>query len=83
MIKVNEELQENQKKLLRADAIPSSSEPSQAPPFVDQPLPHQEPPTGEAAEPSFPQHHSTSLKRYHFLPIFNRFCHIEDNVQLG
>ncbi|RVW47629.1 Retrovirus-related Pol polyprotein from transposon opus [Vitis vinifera] len=58
------------KKLLRADAIPSSSEPSQAPPFVDQPMPHQEPPTGEAAEPSFPQHHSMSLRRYHFLPIF-------------
>ncbi|RVW69206.1 Retrovirus-related Pol polyprotein from transposon 297 [Vitis vinifera] len=42
-------------------AIPSSSEPSQAPHFVDQPMPHQEPPTGEATEPSFPQHHSTSL----------------------
>ncbi|RVW76984.1 Transposon Ty3-I Gag-Pol polyprotein [Vitis vinifera] len=29
--------------------------------------PHQEPPIGEAAEPSFPQHHSTSLKElfYH------------------
>ncbi|WKA06911.1 hypothetical protein VitviT2T_024789 [Vitis vinifera] len=35
-------------------AIPSSSEPSQAPSFVDQLMPHQEPPTGEAAEPSFP-----------------------------
>ncbi|KAL6340658.1 hypothetical protein AAG906_010566 [Vitis piasezkii] len=35
-------------------AIPSSSEP----------------PTGEAVGPSFPQHHSTSLRRYHFLPIF-------------
>ncbi|RVW88186.1 Pol polyprotein [Vitis vinifera] len=58
--------------------FPSSSEPSQAPPFVDQPMPHQEPPTGEAAE-----HHSTSFRRYHFLPIFNRFYHIEDNVQLG
>ena len=46
-------------------AIPSSLEPSQAPSFVDQPMPHQEPPTGEAAE-----HHSTSLRRYHFLPIF-------------
>ncbi|RVX13140.1 Retrovirus-related Pol polyprotein from transposon 17.6 [Vitis vinifera] len=34
---VKEELQENRKKLLQADAIPSSSEPSQAPPFVDQP----------------------------------------------
>ncbi|RVW61562.1 hypothetical protein CK203_065661 [Vitis vinifera] len=44
--------------------FPSSSEPSQAPPFVDQPMPHQEPPTGEAAE-----HHSTSFRRYHFLPI--------------
>ena len=54
MIKVKEELQENRKKLLRADAIPNSSEPSQAPPFVDQPLPHPEPPTGETAEPSFP-----------------------------
>ena len=51
-------------------AIPSSLEPSQAPPFVDQPMPHQEPPTGEAAEPSFPQHRSMSLRRYHFLPIF-------------
>ncbi|RVW85825.1 hypothetical protein CK203_055406 [Vitis vinifera] len=58
-----EELQENRKKLLLADAIPSSSEPSQAPPFVDQPMPHQEPPTGEATEPSFPQHHSMSLRR--------------------
>ncbi|RVW19133.1 hypothetical protein CK203_095143 [Vitis vinifera] len=36
-------------------AIPSSAEPSQAPPFVDQPMTHQEPPIGEAAEPSFPQ----------------------------
>ncbi|RVW78552.1 hypothetical protein CK203_049784 [Vitis vinifera] len=51
-------------------AIPISSEPSQAPPFVDQSMPHQEPSSGEAAEPSFPQHHSTSLRRYHFLPIF-------------
>ena len=51
-------------------AIPSSSEPSQAPPFVDQPLSHQEPPIGESAEPSFPQHHSMSIKKYHFLPIF-------------
>ncbi|WKA10545.1 hypothetical protein VitviT2T_028110 [Vitis vinifera] len=59
-----EELQENGKKLLRAHAIPSSSEPSQALPFVDQPMPHQEPPTGEAAKPSFPQHHSTSLRRF-------------------
>ena len=58
-------MQENRKKLLRAHAIPSSSEPSQAPPFVNQPMPHQEPPTGEAAE-----HHSTSFKRYHFLPSF-------------
>ncbi|WJZ98622.1 hypothetical protein VitviT2T_017134 [Vitis vinifera] len=40
-----EELQENRKKLLQADAIPNSSEPSQTPPFVDQPMPHQEPPT--------------------------------------
>ena len=50
-------------------AIPSSSEPSQAPPFVDQPMPHQEPPTGEAAEPSAYQHHdsthgSLALKAY-------------------
>ncbi|RVW21827.1 hypothetical protein CK203_108575 [Vitis vinifera] len=52
-------------------AIPSSSEPSQAPPFVDQPMPHQEPPTGEAAEPSFPQHHSTSLRRYPLPPYFS------------
>ncbi|RVW19424.1 Retrovirus-related Pol polyprotein from transposon 17.6 [Vitis vinifera] len=78
-----EELQENRKKLLRADAIPSSLEPSQALSFVDQPMPHQEPPTREAVDPSFPQPHSTSLRRYHFLPIFNRFYHIEDNVQLG
>ena len=28
--------------------FPSSSEPSQTPHFVDQPMPHQEPPTGEA-----------------------------------
>ncbi|RVW34954.1 hypothetical protein CK203_098259 [Vitis vinifera] len=45
--------------------FPSSSEPSQALPLVDQPMPHQEPPTGEAAE-----HHSTSFRRYHFLPTF-------------
>ena len=32
--------------------------------------PHPEPPIGEAVEPSFLQHHSTSLRRYHFLPIF-------------
>ncbi|RVX06311.1 putative mitochondrial protein [Vitis vinifera] len=36
-----------------------------APPFVDQPMPHQEPSIGEAAE-----HHSVSLRRYHFLPMF-------------
>ncbi|RVW19668.1 Retrovirus-related Pol polyprotein from transposon opus [Vitis vinifera] len=42
----------------------SSSELSQAPPFVDQLMPPQEPPTGEAAEPSFPQHHSTSLRSF-------------------
>nr|CAN64115.1 hypothetical protein VITISV_008525 [Vitis vinifera] len=78
-INSKEELQENRKKLLRADVIPSSSEPSQGPPFLDQTMPHQEPPTGEATEPSFPQPHSTSLRRYHF----NRFYHIEDNVQLG
>ncbi|RVW73740.1 Retrovirus-related Pol polyprotein from transposon 17.6 [Vitis vinifera] len=44
-------------------AIPSSVKPSQAPPFVDQPMPHQEPPTGEAAE-----HHSTSLRRICYRP---------------
>ncbi|KAL6347688.1 hypothetical protein AAG906_026217 [Vitis piasezkii] len=38
-----------------------SSKPSQAPPFVDQPMPHQEPPIGEAAEPSFPHTNSLSL----------------------
>ncbi|KAL6318434.1 hypothetical protein AAG906_041199 [Vitis piasezkii] len=27
-------------------------------------MPHQEPPTGEAVEPSFHQHHSTSLRSY-------------------
>ena len=70
MIKVNEELQENQKKLLRADAIPSSSEPSQAPPFVDQPMPHQEPPT---------RHSGGTTSSLFFSP----FDHIEDNVQLG
>ncbi|RVW82834.1 hypothetical protein CK203_051192 [Vitis vinifera] len=48
--------------------FPNSSKPSQAPPFVDQPMPHQEPPTGEAAE-----HHSTSFRRYHFLPIVQSF----------
>ncbi|KAL6310910.1 hypothetical protein AAG906_028044 [Vitis piasezkii] len=42
-------------------AIPSPPEPSQAPPFVDQPMPHEEPPTGEAAEPSFPQHHPPTI----------------------
>ncbi|RVW11790.1 hypothetical protein CK203_089777 [Vitis vinifera] len=42
-------------------AIPSSSEPSQVPPFVDQPMSHEEPPTGEAAEPSFPQHHPPTI----------------------
>ncbi|RVW83974.1 Retrovirus-related Pol polyprotein from transposon 17.6 [Vitis vinifera] len=47
-------------------AIPSSSEPSQAPPFVDQPMPHQEPPTGEAAEPS-----STSLQEVPLPPYFS------------
>ena len=38
--------------------IPSPPEPSQAPPFVDQPMPPEEPPTGEAeaAEPSSPHH---------------------------
>ena len=43
--------------------IPSPLEPSQAPPFVDQPMPHEEPPTGEAeaAEPSFPQHHPPTI----------------------
>ncbi|RVW12135.1 hypothetical protein CK203_108138 [Vitis vinifera] len=52
------------------EAAPSSSEPSQAPHFVDQPMPHQEPLIGETAEPLFPQHHFMSLRRYHFLPIF-------------
>ncbi|RVW67362.1 putative mitochondrial protein [Vitis vinifera] len=47
-------LLEPQESLIRE----GSSEPSQAPPFVDQPMPHQEPPTGEAAE-----HHSTSFRR--------------------
>ncbi|RVW25890.1 Retrovirus-related Pol polyprotein from transposon opus [Vitis vinifera] len=65
------------------EVVPSSSEPPQAPPFVDQPLPHQEPSTGETVEPLFPQHHFMSLRRYHFLLFFNRFCHIEDNVQFG
>ena len=64
-------------------AIPSPPEPSQAFPFVDQPMPHEEPPTGEAAEPSFPQQtpcHSGGTTSSLF---FNRFYHIEDNVQLG
>ncbi|KAL6344218.1 hypothetical protein AAG906_035443 [Vitis piasezkii] len=78
---------ENRKKLLRADAIPSSSEPSQAPPFVDQPLSHQEPPTGDVAELSFPQHHSTSLKRTFQLPrsdmseSSDRIFHIRNSVR--
>ncbi|RVW72386.1 hypothetical protein CK203_056239 [Vitis vinifera] len=42
-------------------AIPSPPEPSQASSFVDQPMPHEEPPTGEAAEPSFPQHHPPTI----------------------
>ncbi|RVW64003.1 hypothetical protein CK203_049359 [Vitis vinifera] len=44
-------------------AIPSPPEPSQAPPFVDQPMPPEEPPTGEAeaAEPSSPQHHPPTI----------------------
>ncbi|KAL6336585.1 hypothetical protein AAG906_025140 [Vitis piasezkii] len=39
-------------------ATPSPPEPSQAPPFVDQPMPPEEPITGEteAAEPSSPHH---------------------------
>ncbi|RVW25139.1 hypothetical protein CK203_110586 [Vitis vinifera] len=44
------------------EAAPSSSEPSQAPHFVDQPMPHQEPLIGETAEPLFPQHHFMSLR---------------------
>ncbi|RVW97574.1 hypothetical protein CK203_046485 [Vitis vinifera] len=78
-----EELQENRKKLFRADAIPSSSEPSQAPPFVDQPMPHQEPPTGEQLSHHFhsitPRHSGGTTSSL----FFNRFYHIEDNVQLG
>ncbi|RVW84634.1 hypothetical protein CK203_044629 [Vitis vinifera] len=42
-------------------AILSPPEPSQAPPFVDQPMSHEEPPTGEAAELSFPQHHPPTI----------------------
>ncbi|KAL6339450.1 hypothetical protein AAG906_032985 [Vitis piasezkii] len=39
--------------------------------LLSMPLPpHPEPPTGETTEPLFPQHHSASLRRYHFLPIF-------------
>ena len=43
--------------------IPSPPEPSQVPPFVDQPMPHEEPPTREAevAEPSCPQHHPPTI----------------------
>ena len=63
-------------------AIPSSSEPSQAPPFVDQPMPHQEPPTGEATEPSFPQQTPRHSRGTTSSLFFNRFCHIEDNVNL-
>ena len=39
-------------------ATPSPPEPSQAPPFVDQPMPPEEPITGETAatEPSSPHH---------------------------
>ncbi|RVW23640.1 putative mitochondrial protein [Vitis vinifera] len=64
-------------------AIPSSSEPSQAPPFVVQPMPHQEPPTGEATEPSFPQQTPCHSGGTNSSLFFNCFCHIEDNVQLG
>ncbi|RVW66364.1 Retrovirus-related Pol polyprotein from transposon 17.6 [Vitis vinifera] len=79
-----EELQENRKKLLRADAIPSSSEPSQAPPFVDQPMPHQSPLLQERQL----SHHFHSITPCHSggttsSLFFNRFYHIEDNVQLG
>ncbi|RVW60264.1 hypothetical protein CK203_097078 [Vitis vinifera] len=44
-------------------AIPSPPEPSQAPPFVDQPMPPEEPPSGEAeaAKPSSPQHHPPTI----------------------
>ncbi|RVW58142.1 hypothetical protein CK203_115543 [Vitis vinifera] len=45
-------------------------------------IPHPEPPTGETAEPLFPQHHVTQGGTTSSL-FFNRFCHIEDNVQLG
>ena len=65
------------------EVAPSSSEPSQAPPFVDQPLPH----------PSLLQERQLSHYFHSITPchsggttsslFFNRFCHIEDNVQLG
>ena len=44
-------------------ATPSPLEPSQAPHFVDQPMPPEEPITGEAkaAEPSSPQHHPPTI----------------------
>ncbi|RVW83551.1 hypothetical protein CK203_054199 [Vitis vinifera] len=45
-----------------SSCIPSTSESSQ-PLLLLISLCSQEPPTGEAAEPSFPQHHSTSLRR--------------------
>ncbi|RVX01211.1 hypothetical protein CK203_036222 [Vitis vinifera] len=51
-------LRAHQEQILLSMAIPSPPEPSQTPPFVDQPMPPEEPPTGEAeaAEPSSPQH---------------------------
>ncbi|RVW28483.1 hypothetical protein CK203_113663 [Vitis vinifera] len=52
--------------------IPIPPEPSQAPPFVHQTMPPEEPTTGEAeAEVPLPPYN------------LNRSCHIEDNVQLG
>ena len=44
-------------------AIPSPPEPSQAPPFVHQTMPLEEPTTGEveAAEPSSPHHPSATI----------------------
>ncbi|RVW62946.1 hypothetical protein CK203_062854 [Vitis vinifera] len=44
-------------------AIPSPPEPSQALPFVDQPIPLEEPTTEEpeAVEPSSPHHHPATI----------------------
>ncbi|RVW86062.1 hypothetical protein CK203_037970 [Vitis vinifera] len=77
--------QENCKK--SKEAAPSSCHSTHqaitGPPFVDQPMPHQEPPTGEAVS-----HHFHSITPRHLggttsSLFFNHFCHIEDNVQLG